>query len=126
MDKRFILPLFLVLLIGCAQEEVIITEPTEEIVPEQLGEVAAEKAPVPEVIAEKQPEIVAEPEQVKKLTEAEVKEIALKRVPGKITDFDVESKFGRPTYVVEIRPDSGPETDVIIDMDTGEVLGVET
>ncbi len=125
MNQRFIFPLFLVLLIGCAQQDFIAAQPAEEVVLEQPpAEVAVEKAPVPEVIDEKQPEIVAEP--AKKPTEAEVKEIALKRVPGKITDFDVESKFGKPTYVVEIRPDKGPETDVIIDMDTGEVLGIET
>lgn len=32
----------------------------------------------------------------------------------------------KATWVVEIDADSGPETDVIIDIETGEVLGVET
>ena len=42
-----------------------------------------------------------------------------------MTDVAIEKKFGKPTYVVEIDAD-GTETDVIIDIDTGEVLGVET
>ena len=60
------------------------------------------------------------------ISEERAKEIALKRVPGKITDFGIEKKFGKPTYIVEIAADSGVETDVIIDIDTGEILGVET
>ena len=43
-----------------------------------------------------------------------------------MTDVAIENKFGKPTYVVEIQADTGIETDVIIDIDTGEVLGVET
>ncbi|HSU72322.1 MAG TPA: PepSY domain-containing protein [Candidatus Binatia bacterium] len=61
-----------------------------------------------------------------KITEEDAKRIALERVPGTVTDVAIEKKFDRPAYVVEIRPDSGPETDVIIDVDTGEVLGIET
>ena len=36
----------------------------------------------------------------------------------------IEKKFGKPTYVVEIQAKSG-EIDVIIDIDTGEILGIE-
>ena len=44
-----------------------------------------------------------------------------------MTDVDIEEKLGQPTYVVEIAADDGGvETDVIIDIATGEVLGVET
>lgn len=61
------------------------------------------------------------------ITEDEAKAIAIKRVPGKVTDVAIEKKFGAPRWVVEIQPDDGePETDVIINMDTGEVLGLET
>ncbi|MBS3102839.1 PepSY domain-containing protein [Candidatus Woesearchaeota archaeon] len=76
----------------------------------------------------KQTEIKDEPvEELKtQITEEEAKAIALKRVPGRVTDFGIEKKFGKATYVVEIDPDSGPETDVIIDIETGEVLGIET
>lgn len=60
------------------------------------------------------------------ITEEEAIEIALKEVPGKVTDVAIEKKFGRVAYVIEIDADDGPETDVIIDIETGEILGVET
>jgi uncharacterized membrane protein YkoI len=66
-----------------------------------------------------------EPSEPSFITEEEAKEIALKRVSGKVTDIDIERKFGKETWVVEIDPTSGPETDVIIDMQTGKVLGIE-
>ena len=59
-----------------------------------------------------------------KITEEEVKEIALKEVSGKVTDVAIEKKFGKLTYVVEIKTKSG-EIDVIIDIDTGKILGIE-
>lgn len=66
-------------------------------------------------------------EELKKpVTEEEAKAIALKRVPGKVTDIAIERKYGKVAYVVEVDADNGPETDVIIDIDTGEILGVET
>ncbi len=60
------------------------------------------------------------------ITEQQAKEIALRRVPGKVTDVETEKKFGKITYVVEIDADNGPETDVVIDIQTGKVLDVET
>lgn len=60
----------------------------------------------------------------KEITEEDAKEIALQEVPGRITDVDIEKKFGKPTYVVEIQYE-GKEIDVIIDIDTGEILGTE-
>ena len=60
------------------------------------------------------------------ITEDEAIDIALEEVPGKVTDVSIEKKFNRLCYVVEIDADGGPETDVIIDIETGEVLGVET
>jgi hypothetical protein len=67
------------------------------------------------------------PEELKtNITEDEAKQIALREVPGQVTDVAIERKFGRLSYVVEIDADSGPETDVIIDIETGEVLAVET
>lgn len=60
------------------------------------------------------------------ITETEAKEVALKNVSGKVTDITLENKFGKVTYVVEIAADTGVETDVIIDANTGEVLAVET
>ena len=60
-----------------------------------------------------------------KITQAQAEQIALDEVPGKVKDFTIEKKFGKQTYVVEIAADTGVETDVIIDMNTGEVLGTE-
>ena len=76
----------------------------------------------------KSAKIIEEPvEELKKdITEEEAIAIALKEVEGKVTDVSIEKKFGKAAYVVEIDADNGPETDVIIDVDTGEVLGVET
>ena len=59
------------------------------------------------------------------VTEEEAIAIALERVPGTVTNVAIEQKFGKTAYVVEIRTASGTETDVIIDIDTGEVLAVE-
>lgn len=75
----------------------------------------------------KQMEIKEEPfEQLKtKITEQEAIAIAQKNVKGRVTDVGIEKKFGKTAYVVEIDAD-GIETDVIIDIDTGKVLGIET
>ena len=62
----------------------------------------------------------------KDITEQEAIAIALREVKGKVTDVAIEKKFGRAAYVIEIDADNGPETDVIIDIETGEVLGIET
>ena len=70
-------------------------------------------------VAEVREELVTE------ITEDDAERIALARVPGEVTDVAIEEKFGRLSFVVEIDADSGPETDVIIDISTGEVLGVE-
>jgi len=73
-------------------------------------------------------EPVEEPaEELKRdITEQEVIAIALKEVKGKVTDVAIEKKFGKAAYVVEMDADNGIETDVIIDIETGEVLGIET
>lgn len=60
------------------------------------------------------------------ITEEQAKEIAIKEVPGIVTDIAIERKFSKIAYVVEIDANNGPETDVIIDANTGEVLSVET
>ena len=66
-----------------------------------------------------------EPEELQKdITEAEAIAIAKKEVDGSVTDVEIERKFGRVAYVVEI--DDGEEIDVIIDIETGKVLGIET
>ena len=58
------------------------------------------------------------------ITEEDAKKIAIQEVPGEITDVAIEKKFGKPTYVIEIQAASC-EIDVIIDIDTGKILGIE-
>ncbi len=62
----------------------------------------------------------------KVISEDEAKAIAEKRVPGKAIDVAIEKKMGANRYVVEVKPAAGgKELDVIIDMASGKVLGVE-
>lgn len=64
--------------------------------------------------------------EAKVISEDEAKAIAEKRVPGKAIDVAIEKKRGVNRYVVEVRPAAGgKELDVIIDMTSGKVIGVE-
>ncbi len=64
--------------------------------------------------------------EIKTISEDEAKAIAEKRVPGKAIDVAIEKKRGADRYVVEVKPAAGgKELDVIIDMVSGKVLGVE-
>jgi uncharacterized membrane protein YkoI len=61
-----------------------------------------------------------------KITKEAATEIALKKVPGTVTAVDIEKKGGRDVYAVEIiAADSGKETDVFIDLKTGDVVGTD-
>lgn len=61
-----------------------------------------------------------------KISQEKATEIALKKVSGKVTSVEIEKKLGKKVYVVEIlEKDSGAEVDVLVDMETGEVLGTE-
>jgi uncharacterized membrane protein YkoI len=62
----------------------------------------------------------------KVISEDEAKKIALKAVPGKITDVQIEKKKGENMYVVEVQPaKGGKEVDVVIHMVTGKVMAIE-
>jgi uncharacterized membrane protein YkoI len=51
---------------------------------------------------------------------------AVTAVPGKVTDVAIEKKGGKNVYVVEIIADKdGAETDVLVDIGSGKVLGIE-
>ena len=61
-----------------------------------------------------------------KITRGAAIEAALKQLPGKVTDVTVERKRGRQVYVIEIVTEKdGKENDVLVDMQTGVVLGIE-
>jgi uncharacterized membrane protein YkoI len=62
---------------------------------------------------------------VQKITDEQAREIAIKTVPGDVTGVAIERKLGKQTLVVEVLAKDGSEIDVIIDMETGEVLGTE-
>jgi hypothetical protein len=59
-----------------------------------------------------------------KISADEAKKLALGRVPGKVTDITIERKKGKSVYVVEIKTGSG-EVDVLVDVETGKILGTE-
>ena len=62
----------------------------------------------------------------KTISEDEAKQIAEKAVPGKAIDVAIEKKRGANRFVVEVAPAAGgKEVDVIIDMISGKVLGIE-
>lgn len=93
----------------------------------EVDAITGEKAELISVNYNEEPFLIEkEPERLEtKITEEEAIKIALKKVPGKVTNVAIEKKFDRPVYVVEIDADKGPETDVIIDINTGEILYTE-
>ena len=58
------------------------------------------------------------------ITEDQAKAIALAAVNGTVTDVEVEKKFGKTAYVVAVQTSEG-EVDVIINVETGEILAIE-
>lgn len=60
------------------------------------------------------------------ITAEQAKKIAAEALPGEVVDVGIEKKLGAKRYVVEvISASNGAETDVIIDMETGEVLAID-
>jgi uncharacterized membrane protein YkoI len=73
--------------------------------------------------AENKPQVTL---QVAKISEEKAAEIALKKVPGNVTEVVIEKKRGKKVYVVEIiEKGSGAEVDVFVDIETGEVVGTD-
>lgn len=62
---------------------------------------------------------------VRKIGDEEARKIALAAVPGEVTGVAIERKHGKQTIVVEVLAKAGSEVDVVIDMETGKVLGTE-
>lgn len=69
------------------------------------------------------PSLVAKP--VPKISSEKATEIALLRVPGKVTSVKIERKRGKSVYAVEIMTSDRGEKDVFIDIQTGDVVGIE-
>jgi uncharacterized membrane protein YkoI len=68
----------------------------------------------------------AGPDAAVKVTEGQAREIALKAMPGKITDVAIEKKRGRTVYTVEIRAEKdGAEVDILVDVESGQIIGMD-
>lgn len=61
-----------------------------------------------------------------KITADESNAIALKEVPGKVTNTELQDENGTVVYGVEITDDQGKSHDVKVDAKTGKVLNVGT
>jgi uncharacterized membrane protein YkoI len=59
-----------------------------------------------------------------KITEEQATKIALERIPGKVTEVKIERKRGKHVYAVEIQTPKG-EKDVFVDLQTGEIVGID-
>ena len=47
-------------------------------------------------------------------------------MPGKVTDTGIEKKRGKNVWVIEIVADKdGAEIDVLVDPDSGKVIGID-
>ncbi len=61
-----------------------------------------------------------------KISKEQATQNALAALPGKVTDVTIEKKRGMNVWVIEIVADKdGGETDVLVDMDSGKVLGMD-
>jgi uncharacterized membrane protein YkoI len=77
--------------------------------------------PAVRFVADKKSSTVQEP----KVTREQAVAIAQKALPGRVTSVEIEPKRGRLVYAVEIMTSQGEETDVLVDTETGEILGME-
>jgi len=62
---------------------------------------------------------------VPKISQEEATKIALERIPGTVTDVTIERKRGKNVYVVEIQVPNQGEIDVLVDIETGRIVGTE-
>ena len=60
-----------------------------------------------------------------KITEAESKVIALKQVPGTVTDVELEDEDGTAVYGVEVQVKDESKQDVKVDAQTGKIVKVD-
>lgn len=60
----------------------------------------------------------------RKVTEEEAKKIALREIGGTVTDIEMDRDGGKNIWEVEVTK-SGKQADVLIDLETGEVIEIE-
>ena len=69
---------------------------------------------------------VAAKADVAKISKEQATQNALAALPGEVTDATVEKKRGKNVWVIEIvAAKDGAETDVLVDMQTGAVIGFD-
>jgi uncharacterized membrane protein YkoI len=72
------------------------------------------------------PVIVGNKSNFGKITKEQATQNALTALPGMVTDVTVEKKRGKNVWVIEIVAEkTGAETDVLVDMDSGAVIGMD-
>jgi uncharacterized membrane protein YkoI len=72
------------------------------------------------------PVMVGNKTNIGKITKEQATQNALTALPGTVTDVTVEKKRGKNVWVIEIVAEkTGAETDVLIDMDSGAVIGMD-
>jgi uncharacterized membrane protein YkoI len=72
------------------------------------------------------PVMVGNRSNIGKITKEQATQNALTALPGTVTDVTVEKKRGKNVWVIEIVAEkTGAETDVLIDMDSGAVIGMD-
>ena len=80
-------------------------------------------APAPDAEA---PVQGAAAEPTTKISREQAVKAALAAVPGKVTDTGIEKKRGKNVWVIEIVADKdGAEIDVLVDLDSGKVIGID-
>jgi hypothetical protein len=62
---------------------------------------------------------------VLRVTKEEARAKALAAMQGEVTAVDLERKRGRVFWVVEMQTPKGDEIDVLVDVESGEVVGVD-
>lgn len=61
-----------------------------------------------------------------RITAEQATAAALRALPGKVTDVTIEKKRGKNVYVIEVVSEKdGAETDVFVDLESGQVLGMD-
>ncbi len=120
MNKIIIVLLLCVLVAGCAQQA---SEQAKDKAGEQVNLVQS-KNDSETTASQPHAELDEEPEQTT-ITEAEAKKIAIRQLEGIPKHVDTATKFGKEVYVVTVNTPSGNNIDVLVDIHTGEIVGME-
>jgi uncharacterized membrane protein YkoI len=79
----------------------------------------------PSAIAQPPPAGEPDTRPVLRITKDQARERASAFQPGEVTAVDLERKRGRVFWVVEIQTPAGDEVDVLVDVESGQVVGLD-